>query len=134
MRETGYQNIKDPMHTVFQTAWKCNLHHFAWFKNHPDKLKFLNDYMRLRQASDLSWLSAYPVEDHTKNWDSAAPVYVDMGGGMGHQCAQFKERFPNVPGRVILQDLPQSIENALPRPGVEKMVHNFFEPQPVKGQ
>ncbi|KAL2043501.1 hypothetical protein N7G274_003808 [Stereocaulon virgatum] len=55
-----------------------------------------------------------------------------MGGGVGHQCAQFKARFPHVPGRVILQDLPHSIDKALPTPGVENMVHDFFEPQPVK--
>ncbi|GAW24152.1 hypothetical protein ANO14919_137330 [Xylariales sp. No.14919] len=35
-------------------------------------------------------------------------------------------------GRVILQDLPHSISNALPTPGVENMAHDFFEPQPVK--
>ena len=121
------------MHTVFQTAWKSNVHQFEWFDKHPDELKFFNDFMALRQRPDVSWLSVYPVEAETKDWDPAAPVYVNMGGGIGHQCAQFKEHFPHVPGRVILQDLPHSINNALQTPGVENMVHNFFEPQPVKG-
>lgn len=121
------------MHTVFQTAWKSNLHHFAWFKDHPDKLRFFNDYMALRRRPEPSWLSVYPVKEETKDWDPEAPVYVNMGGGIGHQCAQFKERFPDLPGRVILQDLRHSIDEALPTPGVENMVHNFFDPQPVKG-
>jgi hypothetical protein len=60
-------------------------------------------------------------------------VYVDIGGNIGHQCAEFKEAYPDVPGRVVLQDMAHSIAAALPTPGVEKMVHNFFEPQPIKG-
>ena len=133
MKETEYKNPQDPMHTVFQSAWKTNLHQFTWFKDHPDKLKHFNDYMSLRRSPNVSWLSVYPVEEETNGWDPTAPVYVNMGGGIGHQCAQFKERFPHVQGRVILQDLSHSIDKALPTPGVENMVHNFFEPQPVKG-
>ena len=89
--------------------------------------------MALRRGPNVSWLSAYPVEEETKDWDPTAPVYMNMGGGVGHQCAQFKERFPRAPSRVILQDLPHSIDKALPTPGVENMVHDFFESQPVKG-
>ena len=133
MKETGYRNPNDPMHTVCQTAWKTNLHQFAWFDNHPDKLKFFNDYMALRRGPDVSWLSVYPIEEETKDWDPTGLVYVNIGGGIGHQCADFKKHFPHVPGRVILQDLPHSIDKAMATPGVENMVHNFFEPQPLKG-
>lgn len=89
--------------------------------------------MALRRKPDVSWLTAYPVSEETKNWDASKAVFVNIGGGVGHQCAQFKENCPGVPGLVILQDLPHSIEQALPTPGVENMVHNFFEPQPIQG-
>ncbi len=36
MKETGYRNPNDPMHNVFQTAWKANVNQFAWSKDHPD--------------------------------------------------------------------------------------------------
>lgn len=126
-------NPNDELHTVCQEAWNTDLHQFAWFENHPKNLKFFNDYMAYRREPQVSWLSVYPVEEQTKNWDSSKPVYVNIGGGIGHQCAQFKEKYPNVPGSVILQDLPHSIEEALPTPGVVNMAHNFFDPQPVKG-
>lgn len=58
---------------------------------------------------------------------------MNIGGGISHQRAQFKVRFPNIKGRVILQDMPHSIERALKTEGVENMEHNFFEPQPIKG-
>ncbi|KAF4633291.1 hypothetical protein G7Y89_g4833 [Cudoniella acicularis] len=133
LKKTTYRNPTNEMHTAFQDAWKTSLHAFAWFADHPEHLAPFNDYMALRRQPDLSWLTVYPVKEETKGWDPERPVYVNVGGGVGHQCAQFKEKYPDVPGRVILQDLPHSIAEALPTPGVENVVHDFFEPQPIKG-
>lgn len=133
MKEMKYSTSVDPMHTVFQNAWKTDEHLIEWHWKQPEFLQHFNDYMVVNRNPNVSWLSVYPVEAEMKDWDPAAPVYVDIGGGVGHQCAQMKDRFPHTPGRVILQDLPHSIEKALDTPGVEKMAYNFFEPQPVKG-
>lgn len=93
--------------------------------------------MASRREPELSWLSVYPVQerlgDDGDGCRPSRPLYVNIGGGIGHQCAQFRERYPDVPGRVVLQDLPHSIAAALPTPGVENMAHDFFEPQPVEG-
>lgn len=61
------------------------------------------------------------------------PVFVDVGGGIGSQCAILKAKLPNLPGRVILQDLPVALQHALDTEGVEIMAHNFWTEQPVKG-
>lgn len=92
--------------------------------------------MAFRREPKLSWLSVYPVEKEVEGWDAGEDkaVYVNMGGGIGHQCRQFKEKYPGVKGRVVLQDLPHSIDKALDTPGVENCVHNFFEPQPITGK
>lgn len=58
---------------------------------------------------------------------------ADIRAGIGQQCIEFRRRFPDAPGRVILQDLPHVVEQAMPHDGVEKMGHSFFTPQPVKG-
>lgn len=92
--------------------------------------------MALRRTPEVSWLSVYPVAREVEGWDSkdnTRAIYVNIGGGIGHQCKQFKDKYPDLPGRVILQDLPHSIAKALPTPGVENMEHDFFQPQPVKG-
>ncbi|KAK3360905.1 S-adenosyl-L-methionine-dependent methyltransferase [Lasiosphaeria ovina] len=133
LKKNGYKSPTDELHTVFQDAYKTDKHAYAWFGDNPANLVYFNDFMALRRESDLSWLSVYPVEAATKGWHAEAPVYVNIGGSIGHQCAQFKAVHPNVPGRVILQDLPHSIAQALPTPGVENMVHNFWNPQPVHG-
>jgi hypothetical protein len=111
---------------------------FPWFSDHPDKLKYFNDYMALRRGPEKSWISVYPVEEEVKRWSSDrttdAPLYVNIGGSIGHQCKQFKEKYPNLEGRVVLQDLEHSVNNAMQTPGVENIIHNFFDPQPLKGQ
>lgn len=92
--------------------------------------------MALRRTPEVSWLSVYPVAREIEGWDSkdnTRAIYVNIGGGIGHQCKQFKDKYPDLPGRVILQDLPHSISKALPTPGVENMEHDFFQPQPIKG-
>jgi hypothetical protein len=134
LKRTGYKNPTDERHTAFQDAFKTSLLPFAWFAEEPDHLAWFNDYMTYRRQPEASWLMVYPVKEETEGWDPERPVLVDIGGGIGHQCAQFKEKYPDVPGSVILQDLPYTIANALQTPGVESMEHDFFEPQPIKGK
>ncbi|KAI1370088.1 S-adenosyl-L-methionine-dependent methyltransferase [Hypoxylon crocopeplum] len=131
LEKTGHKSPTDEMHTAFQDAWSTPLHAFSWFAGQPRHLAYFNDYMALRRQPELSWLAVYPIEEEAKELHTQRPVYVNIGGGIGHQCAQFKEKYPNLPGRVILQDLPHSITKALPTPGVENMAHDIFEAQPV---
>ncbi|CAG8950962.1 hypothetical protein HYFRA_00006359 [Hymenoscyphus fraxineus] len=133
LEENKYQNPDHELHTTFQAAHKTNLSTFEWMTEHPDHLAYFNDYMALRREPNVTWLTVYPVQEETKDWDPSKAVFVDVGGGIGHQCAQFKEKYPDVPGLVILQDMPHSIAVALNTPKVENMVHDFFEPQPIKG-
>ncbi|KAI1458808.1 S-adenosyl-L-methionine-dependent methyltransferase [Annulohypoxylon moriforme] len=134
MKATGYKNPTNELQAVFQTAWKSPHHAFSWYSENPEALGYFNDYMAFRRQPELSWLAVYPVKEETNGLnDPTRPIYVNVGGGVGHQCAQFKEMYPEIIGRVILQDMPHTIEKALPIPGVEPMVHDFFQPQPIKG-
>lgn len=65
--------------------------------------------------------------------DAETPVFIDVGGGIGSQCAILKAKLPDLPGRVILQDLPVVITHALDTEGVENTAHNFWTEQPIKG-
>lgn len=108
MKKTNYKNPVDELHTAFQDAWKTPLHPFQWFGENTAHLAYFNDYMALRRQPQISWLSVYPVARKVGNWnaeDMSRVIYVNIGGGIGHQCKQFKEKYPDLPGRVILQDL-----------------------------
>jgi len=92
-----------------------------------------NQYMASRRDASASWLSVYPIQQETEGWNPELPVFVDMGGGIGHQCAQLKAEYPQLPGCVVLQELSHCINDALPTPGIENMVHDIFRPQPIRG-
>lgn len=119
--------------TIFQTAWKTQLPAFKWYEQRPEAFAYFNEYMASRSEGKPTWLSVYPVLEETKGWNSKAPVFIDIGGGVGHQCVELKKMYPKIPGRVILLDLSQPIDEARPAPDVERYVHDFFEPQPFRG-
>lgn len=61
-------------------------------------------------------------------------LLVDVGGGKGHDLIKFLNRYPSAWGRLILQDLPNLIQNLEGlSPGIQAMGHDFFTPQTVKG-
>jgi trans-aconitate methyltransferase len=64
-------------------------------------------------------------------------ILVDVGGGTGSQARTFRQRFPDLPGRVIVQDRPEVIANVkheLAKVNVEAEVYDMFKPQPIKGK
>lgn len=70
--------------------------------------------------------------------DPATPLFVDVGGSMGQQSIFFKQAYPDLKGRVIVQDQAQVISQiqATPLPGfdgIEAQAHDFFTSQPIKG-
>jgi hypothetical protein len=58
-------------------------------------------------------------------------MFVDVGGGFGHQAKLLKDTFPDIPGKFVVQDLPQMKGKDLP--GIEFQIHDFYEEQPIKG-
>ncbi|KAH8886276.1 S-adenosyl-L-methionine-dependent methyltransferase [Thozetella sp. PMI_491] len=133
LKKTGYKNPNDETYISWHDAFNTDQGPFSWFAEHADNMTYFNDYMSLRRGPELGWLSVYPVREEAAGWCQERPLYVNIGGNVGQQCAEFREKYPDIPGRVILQDLAHSIAAALPTPGVENTVHNFFEAQPVKG-
>ena len=73
------------------------------------------------------------------NTEGDRPILVDVGGGGGSAIVQIIKAHPELPpSKFILQDLKEPI--ALARSGsflpkeVQTMEHDFWTPQPVKGQ
>ncbi|KAF7618333.1 hypothetical protein AFLA_007230 [Aspergillus flavus NRRL3357] len=135
LAETGYQNPTSFTDGIFQRAHKTDLHTFAFVHGDPVRSAHFNHFMKAQRGSQPKCFDLYPFDEESKGWPSDKPLFVDVGGGAGYQTVSFLERFPNLPGRVVLQDLPEPIEDAksvVPE-NVERMAHNFFEPQPVIG-
>ena len=85
-----------------------------------------------------SWMDNgfYPVRNlvDTTSITNDDVLLVDIGGSIGHDLAEFKSKWPDLPGRLILQDLPAVVANADGlHETIEVMPHDFFTPQPVQG-
>ena len=117
------------------------------FEEDPDYKQDFDLYMAARRQGDLvpEWFQLYPV------WQELMPstgnlsglktskddvLLVDVAGGRGHDVGKFRAHFPQLPGRCVLQDLPETIAQVRSSPpqGVELMEYDFFTPPPVKSR
>ena len=82
------------------------------------------------------WTEVYPVEERIGSDADTSPdavLMVDVGGGYGHQTVKLKRKFPNLPGRFVVQDLLALPPEKTRVNDVEYMEHDFMTEQPVKG-
>lgn len=133
LAETNYQNLTDNGNTVHHKAWNTDLSAYTWLSQHPENFTNFNHYMAARRHTASTWLSVYPIPEEIQGWQPDEPVFVDIGEGIDHQCLKLKSKYPALPGRIILQDLAHCINEAILTPGVEDMVHDLFQPQPIRG-
>ena len=132
---TGYRAPTEAKETPFFFANSAT--QFEWLKENPQQRMFFDNYMGFRRKEALRWFEVFPITDQFSaglRSDPHAVLIVDVGGSHGHDLLRFKEQFPSLPGRSILQDLPETI-NGLGSglSGIEPMAYNFYNPQPVKG-
>jgi demethylsterigmatocystin 6-O-methyltransferase len=133
LAETNYQDITDNSKTALQKAFNTELPGFIWFPNQPQRFGYFQQVMTVQRAGALNWLSAFPFKEELGDFQGQT-VFVDIGGGFGHQCIAVTGAYPELAGKIVLQDLPQTLAHVPAIDGVEVTVHNFFEPQIVKGE
>lgn len=79
--------------------------------------------------------SVYPIQERLfDGFDGAVQdaLFVDVGAGNGHMVLGLRSAMPDLPGRLIAQDLPAIVGNvAILAPRVEKQAYNFFIEQPI---
>lgn len=133
LEDTKYQNPADVLHSAFQIAHKTDQPAFVWAMSKPKLLASFGQWMSVLHEGQKNWLDVFDFRKHAQGSDPNTVVFVDVGGGIGHQCALLKSIVPDLQGRVILQDLQMVIEHAISTPGVENTAVDFWTEQPVKG-
>ena len=133
----GYKCPQDATAGLFQQVFRTNLPAFEYWATLPGVMQTFNIYMTANQSSRPSWIDWYPIEEGLLRGikaDENAVVMIDIAGGRGHYLAAFRERFPHIKGRFILQEVPDVIDDIQNLDSsIERMKHDMFEPQPVKG-
>ena len=142
LAQTGYKNPTDPLHAPVQTGLRINTHFLEYTKQNPHLLTAFNHWI----SGYPKWRSAWydpgcvPVDkvlgDGAKT-DPDAVLLVDLGGGTGRDVVGLKKAYPDLPGKIILQDRENVISEIHAKgglgEGMEAMEHDFFTPQPIKG-
>lgn len=130
-----YKNPDDAYNAPFQLAYNTKSHYFEWLSQNSEKQEVFNSVMtQAQQHRGTDWFEIYPVEEKLRV-SSDQVLLVDIGGGVGHDITAFKKRFPNLPGQLIVQDLPQvvdTVKEPLPE-GITAIGYNMFEKQPIIG-
>ena len=131
----------DKYDTPYQLAHKTDLHWFEHVQSIPEFNQGFNEHLFAYFLGRPAWSDDdfYPAKKCLINgFDASDPdavLLVDLAGGIGHYTEQFRAIFADAPGRMILQELPvvlNSIQGLHPR--IEKMQHDMFTEQPVKGE
>lgn len=90
-----------------------------------------------RADSSHRWFEFFPVQSKLISDEADAddkPILVDIGGGTGHELIHLATRYPELRGRLVVQDIPVVVQGITSLPsGIEAVEHDFFAPQPVKG-
>lgn len=106
---------------------------FEIISQDPRRIKQF-DVAMSTQDHTLPVLGMYPFGEELINVPDLGnrALIVDIGGGRGQSLLQIKEKWPELRGRMILQDRPVVLNSFPELPGVEKMPHDFFTQQPVR--
>ncbi|KAJ5735535.1 O-methyltransferase B [Penicillium malachiteum] len=102
-------------------------------QGHPENRDFFNLHMKSNRDGMPTFLDVFPVLEKATDLTPERALFVDIGGGIGQQAIAFKEKYPQLEGRVIVQDITLATADAIQHPGVEAMAYDFFSPQPIKG-
>lgn len=124
--------------TPFQLGLGTELSYFDWLGQNPELAKDFQQWMTLKQQATPNWVDWFDLQGTIlkdfRRGSADNILLVDVGGGEGHYLNALNQRFADLPGRLVLQDLPQVISSIEDRPQrTELMAHDFFTSQPVKG-
>ncbi|THD00347.1 hypothetical protein EYZ11_000240 [Aspergillus tanneri] len=128
----NFDNPADHRPSLFGFARDTDKTMFEWLESEPEQRRIFLEFQSA--SSEMSDFRLRPLLQSllTQGDSNAEVAFVDVGGGQGETLREVSNAV-QPRGRVILQDLPKVIEDLGTDGGVEVMVYNFLEPQPVKG-
>jgi hypothetical protein len=138
LQSTGYKDPTGVMPTALAKAHNTEKHAYSWLGENPWALKLTLAYMKVQFEGrplffDVLDFQARFGTDST----SSTILFVDIGGSTGSQSLNFRQRYPSLPGRVIIQDRPEVVQKAksalASAANIELEVYDIFTPEPIKG-
>ena len=141
LKKSNYRNPNNIADGPFQYVHNTQNPFFVWLGERPQHFEHFNNYMSGYRQGKRSWmdLGFYPVkarlENGSKKEEEDSVFLVDIGGGLGHDLEELKAKHADVSGSLVLQDRADVIaQTSKASAGIKLTVHDFFSPQPVKGE
>lgn len=133
LQKTGYQEPVDPRDGIHQytKGYKGDL--FQYYTDNPREGASFNHVMGGVMAHQASWLDVVALGPLLDGAEAGQPLLVDIGGNVGHDLEKFRSVYPGKDAQLYLQDTEAVIKLAKCPDTVNKMAHDFFQPQPIKG-
>ncbi|KAI2636734.1 putative hydroxyindole O-methyltransferase [Xylaria nigripes] len=136
LKQTNYAHPHDTLNGPFQAAHKTNLPLYSWLDKN-NYIDAVNNYLSTCWAGEPTWVdpNVYPVADRLINGfnsEHSDVFLVDIGGGLGQDLLELKQKHPNIPGRLILQERDVALSTVNAADVFDTLSHDFFTPQPIK--
>lgn len=133
----SFRSPTDHHNSPLQFALKTPHDLWGYLKEDPSRAKMFNESMRSSAIVGAAGVPPFPFVDKLQIETEEEVLIVDVGGGKGQALESIQKTFPELKGRLIVQDLPEVIKDTngsahLP-PSIETMAADFFKPQPVHG-
>ncbi|KAJ8133135.1 hypothetical protein O1611_g487 [Lasiodiplodia mahajangana] len=138
LQSIGYEDPTGVMPTALSKAHNTEKHAYQWLGENPWALKLTLAYMKVQFEGrplffDVLDFQARFGTDAT----SSTVLFVDIGGSTGSQSLEFRQQYPSLPGRVIIQDRPEVVQKAksalASATDIELEVYDIFTPEIIKG-
>ena len=126
--------MKENTDTALQKAFKTELPFFSWMLTQPKTLAHFNQYMSVHHTGKRSWLEVYPLEEKIEGLKPEQVFFVDVGGGIGTQSIALRKKHPDPKVKVVLEDTPDTVAQAVAYPDVEILAQDLFDPQAITGE
>ncbi|KFX96913.1 hypothetical protein V490_03071 [Pseudogymnoascus sp. VKM F-3557] len=139
LKEIGYQNPTSPTDGNYQRAHNTSMDFFAHLQANPPAGERFNNLMGGYRQGRPSWMDKgfFPVRERLLDGFEGGPdaaLLVDIGGNVGHDLDEFRRKFPDSPGRLVLQDLQRVLDQIEELDSkIERCTYDFYEENPVKG-
>ncbi|KAL3441960.1 S-adenosyl-L-methionine-dependent methyltransferase [Aspergillus insuetus] len=117
LEKTNYRNPTSVTDTAFQLGYKTNMGFFGHVQQEPITATRFNNHMGVYAQGRVRWMNRgfYPVYEQLiagMQISDDDVLLVDVGGSFGHDLSDFRRKWPDVPGQLVLQDLPEPVKGA----------------------
>lgn len=88
LKKHKYQSPSSITDTAFTDANPDAPHIFEWMGKHTENLQTFMLWMAAHRLREKEWLDVFPFRNVVLSGQETGntPAFVDVGGGIGHQC------------------------------------------------